>query len=140
MTSFDLINSVHKQFFDHSTSVLDNVLNSWSKVTGFPFWNVVKYSKGKYGLELGLAGFKKENVLVEVNDGVLTIEGKVDDSAVDYVQKGLSTKSFFKQFSLPNDAVVDEATMEDGQKSGILCPTLLLFTNISHNRSSIYKM
>jgi molecular chaperone IbpA len=114
MTSFDLINSVHKQFFDQSTSVLDNVFNSWSKVTGFPFWNVVKYSKGKYGLELGLAGFKKENVLVEVNDGVLTIEGKVDDSAVDYVQKGLSTKSFFKQFSLPNDAVVDEATMEDG--------------------------
>jgi molecular chaperone IbpA len=114
MTSFDLINSVHKQFFDQGTSVLDNVLNSWSKVTGFPFWNVVKYSKGKYGLELGLAGFKKENVLVEVNDGVLTIEGKVDDSAVEYVQKGLSTKSFFKQFSLPNDAVVDEATMEDG--------------------------
>jgi molecular chaperone IbpA len=114
MTSFDLINSVHKQFFDQGTSVLDNVLNSWSKVTGFPFWNVVKYSKGKYGLELGLAGFKKENVLVEVNEGVLTIEGKVDDSAVDYVQKGLSTKSFFKQFSLPNNAVVDEATMEDG--------------------------
>jgi molecular chaperone IbpA len=114
MTSFDLINSVHKQFFDQGTSVLDNVLNSWSKVTGFPFWNVVKYSKGKYGLELGLAGFKKENVLVEVNDGVLTIEGKVDDSAVDYVQKGLSTKSFFKQFSLPNEAVVNEATMEDG--------------------------
>jgi molecular chaperone IbpA len=114
MTSFDLINSVHKQFFDQGTSVLDNVFNSWSKVTGFPFWNVVKYSKGKYGLELGLAGFKKENVLVEVNDGVLTIEGKVDDSAIDYIQKGLSTKSFFKQFSLPNDAVVDEATMEDG--------------------------
>jgi molecular chaperone IbpA len=114
MTSFDLINSVHKQFFDHGTSVLDGVLNSWTKVTGFPFWNVVKYSKGKYGLELGLAGFKKENVLVEVNDGVLTIEGKVDDAAIDYVQKGLSTKSFLKQFSLPNEAVVDEATMEDG--------------------------
>ena len=114
MTSFDLINSVHKQFFDQGTSVLDNVFNSWSKVTGFPFCNVVKYSKGKYGLELGLAGFKKENVLVEVNDGVLTIEGKVDDAAIDYVQKGLSTKSFYKQFSLPNEAVVDEATMEDG--------------------------
>jgi HSP20 family molecular chaperone IbpA len=81
MTSFDLINSVHKKFFDQGTSVLDNVLNSWSKVTGFPFWNVVKYSEGKYGLELGLAGFKKENVLVEVEDGVLTIEGKVNDSA-----------------------------------------------------------
>ena len=114
MTSFDLINSVHKQFFDKGLDVFDSAFDSWSKVTGFPFWNVVKYSKGKYGLELGLAGFKKENVLVEVNDGVLTIEGKVDDSAIDYVQKGLSTKSFFKQFSLPNDAVVDEATMENG--------------------------
>ncbi len=114
MTSFDLINSVHKQFFDKGLDVFDSAFDSWSKVTGFPFWNVVKYSKGKYGLELGLAGFKKENVLVEVNDGVLTIEGKVDDSAVDYVQKGLSTKSFYKQFSLPNEAVVDEATMEDG--------------------------
>jgi len=114
MTSFDLINSVHKQLFDKGLDVFDNAFDSWSKVTGFPFWNVVKYSKGKYGLELGLAGFKKENVLVEVNEGVLTIEGKVDDTAVDYVQKGLSTKSFFKQFSLPNEAVVDEATMEDG--------------------------
>ena len=114
MTSFDLINSVHKQLFDKSLDVFDSAFDSWSKVTGFPFWNVVKYSKGKYGLELGLAGFKKENVLVEVEDGVLTIEGKVDDSAVDYVQKGLSTKSFYKQFSLPNEAVVDEATMEDG--------------------------
>ena len=114
MTSFDLINSVHKQLFDKGLDVFDSAFDSWSKVTGFPFWNVVKYSKGKYGLELGLAGFKKENVLVEVNDGVLTIEGKVDDSAVDYVQKGLSTKSFYKQFSLPNEAVVDEATMEDG--------------------------
>ena len=114
MTSLDLINSVHKQFFDHSTSVLDNVLNSWTKVTGFPFWNVVKYSEGKFGLELGLAGFKKENVLVEVNDGIITVEGKIDDSAIDYVQKGLSTKSFFKKFELPNEAVVDEATMEDG--------------------------
>ena len=114
MTSFDLINSVHKQLFDKGLDVFDSAFDSWSKVTGFPFWNVVKYSKGKYGLELGLAGFKKENVLVEVNEGVLTIEGKVDDSAVDYVQKGLSTKSFYKQFALPNEAVVDEATMEDG--------------------------
>ena len=114
MTSFDLINSVHKQLFDKGLDVFDSAFDSWSKVTGFPFWNVVKYSKGKYGLELGLAGFKKENVLVEVNEGVLTIEGKVDDAAVDYVQKGLSTKSFLKQFSLPNEAVVDQATMEDG--------------------------
>ena len=114
MTSLDLINSVHKQFFNKGLDVFDSVFDSWSKVTGFPFWNVVKYSKGKYGLEVGLAGYKKSDVLVEVNDGVLSIEGKVDDSAVEYVQKNLSTKSFMKQFALPNNAIVDEAKMEDG--------------------------
>jgi hypothetical protein len=31
---------------------------------------VVKYGKGKYGLEIGLAGYNKENVLVEVKDGI----------------------------------------------------------------------
>ena len=114
MTSLDLINSVHKQFFDKGLDVFDSVFDSWSKVTGFPFWNVVKYSKGKYGLEIGLAGYKKSDILVEVNDGVLSIEGKVDDAAVEYVQKNLSTKSFMKQFALPNNAIVDEAKMEDG--------------------------
>jgi len=36
MTSFDLINSVHKQFFDKGLDVFDGVFDSWSKVT-FPF-------------------------------------------------------------------------------------------------------
>ena len=114
MTGLDLINSVHKQFFNNGLSAFDSVLDSWSKVSGFPFWNVVKYDKGKYGLELGLAGYKKSDVLVEVNDGVLSVSGKVDDAAVEYVQKNLSTKTFMKQFALPNNAVVDEAKMEDG--------------------------
>jgi len=114
MTGLDLINSVHKQFFDHGLTTFDKVFDSWSKVSGFPFWNVVKYAEGKYGLEIGLAGYKKSDVLVEVKDGVLQVEGKVNDEAVEYVQKGLSTKSFFKQFQLPNEAVVDEAKMKDG--------------------------
>lgn len=114
MTGYDLINSYSKQFFDHGLDTFDKVFDSWSKVSGFPFWNVVKYDKGKYGLEIGLAGYKKSDVLVEVNKGILSVSGKVDDSAVDYVQKNLATREFFKQFQLPNNAVVDEAKMEDG--------------------------
>jgi hypothetical protein len=37
MTSFDLINSVHKQFFDQGTSVLDNVFNLLVKSNWFSF-------------------------------------------------------------------------------------------------------
>jgi len=114
MTGYDLINSYSKQFFDHGLDTFDKVFDSWSKVSGFPFWNVVKYDKGKYGIEIGLAGYKKSDVLVEVNEGILSVSGKVDDSAIDYVQKNLATREFFKQFQLPNNAVVDEAKMEDG--------------------------
>lgn len=114
MTGLNLINQFNREFYKGHLSFFDSVLDKWSKVQGFPFWNVVKYAEGKYGLEIGLAGYKKSDVLVEVKDGVLQVEGKVDDAAVEYIQKGLSTKSFFKQFQLPNDAIVDEAKMEDG--------------------------
>ena len=114
MTGYGIINSYSKQFFDHGLDTFDKVFDSWSKVSGFPFWNVVKYDKGKYGLEIGLAGYKKSDVLVEVNEGILSVSGKVDDSAVDYVQKNLATREFYKQFQLPNNAIVDEAKMEDG--------------------------
>jgi molecular chaperone IbpA len=93
---------------------LKQFLTRGQKLQSFPFYNVVKYSKGKYGLEIGLAGYNKEDVLVEVKDGILTVEGKVDDKNVDYVQKGLAFRKFFKQFELAKDVIVDEAEMKDG--------------------------
>ena len=105
------VNKIQKQLFNGSTKFFDdtfeNIFDNWSKVQSFPFYNVVKYSKSKYGLEIGLAGYNKENVLVEVKDGILTIEGKVEDKNIDYVQKGLAFRKFFKQFELAKDVIVD---------------------------------
>ena len=112
------VNKLQKEIFNGSTKFFDdafeNIFDTWSKVQSFPFYNVVKYSKGKYGLEIGLAGYNKENVLVEVKDGILTVEGKVDNKNVDYVKQGLAFRKFFKQFELAKDVVVDEAEMKDG--------------------------
>ena len=118
MTALDLINKMQKDMWSHSDRLFgdtfDSIFDSWSKAQSFPFYNVVKYGKGKYGLELGLAGFNKKNVSVEYKDGVLTVSGQVEDKEKDYVEKGLAFRKFFKQFSLRNDVVVDEAEMEDG--------------------------
>jgi len=112
------VNKLQKEIFNGSTKFFDDafetIFDSWSKVQSFPFYNIVKYSKGKYGLEMGLAGYNKENVLVEVKDGILTIQGKVDDKNIDYVQKGLAFRKFFKQFELAKDVIVDEAEMKNG--------------------------
>lgn len=114
MTNLEVFNNLSKQFFAQSDSIFETLFDSVSKVQGYPFYNVVKYGKGKYGIEIGLAGFNKKDVKVEVKDGVLTIEGEVDDKEVEYVQKGLAYRKFFKQFTLTNDVIVDEAEMKDG--------------------------
>jgi molecular chaperone IbpA len=92
----------------------DSIFDSWSKAQSFPFYNVVKYGKGEYGLELGLAGFNKKNVKVAYQDGVLTVSGQVDDKEKEYIEKGLAARKFFKQFALHQDVIVNEAKMEDG--------------------------
>ncbi len=120
MTNLKVFNNLSKQLFNDSTKFFDdsfeNIFDTWSKVQSFPFYNIVKYSKGKYGLEIGLAGYNKENILVEVKDGILTVEGKTTlfKEQPEYIKQGLAYREFFKQFQLAKDAIVDEAEMKDG--------------------------
>ena len=118
MTGLDLINKFQKDLWDNSNRMFgdsfDSIFDSLSKAQSFPFYNVVKYGKGEYAIELGLAGFNKKNVKVQYKDGVLTVSGQVDDKEKEYIEKGLAARKFFKQFSLRNDVVVNDAEMKDG--------------------------
>ena len=96
MTALDLINKLNKDVWSHSDKlfgdVFENMFDNFalgSAAKTFPFYNVVKYGKGEYGLELGLAGFNKKNVKVQYKDGVLSVSGQVDDSEKEYVQKAI---------------------------------------------------
>jgi molecular chaperone IbpA len=102
MTALDLINKFNKDVWDNSDKMFGDVFDN------------VKYGKGEYGIELGLAGFNKKNVKVQYKDGVLTVSGQVDDSEKEYLEKGLAARKFFKQFALHDKAVVNDASMEDG--------------------------
>ena len=120
MTNLEVFNNLNKQLFNGSTKFFDdafeNIFDTWSKVKSFPFYNVVKYSKGKYAIEMGLAGYNKENVLVEVKDGILTVEGKpfLFKEQPEYIKQGLAFRKFIKQFKLASDVIIDEAEMVDG--------------------------
>jgi len=118
MTGLDLYNKFQSELWEKSNKIFgdsfDDIFMNLSKVQSFPFYNVVKYGKGEYGIELGLAGFNKKNVKVQYKDGVLTVSGQIDDAEKEYIEKGLAARKFFKQFQLRNDVVVDEAEMQDG--------------------------
>ena len=96
---FDQLENIHKHAKDH-----------------YPPHNVVKDSEMKYTVEMAVAGFKKEHIDIEVNDGVLHIEGKRPSRRDQdkYVHKGISAKNWRKSFRLSEYTEVTGADLEDG--------------------------
>jgi molecular chaperone IbpA len=90
--------------FDYLTSI-----NS-----GFPHYNIRKETEGKYVIELALAGYKKDEVSVEVKDNVLIIEGKSKEDLSNYVHQGIAKRSFKRQFQLADYVECKGGKLEDG--------------------------
>jgi len=71
-----------------------------------------------YLIEVMLPGFKKEDIKIDIQDGILTIKGKVEDSLENrkFTRKEFSQKSFVRSFTIPDE--IDEekiiAKCEDG--------------------------
>ena len=104
--------------FDRFFDTLDIVSNTDAK--GFPHYNIKKINDGKWQIDFALAGFKKDNVDINVKDNTLTVTGEVESDNEDYLYKGISTKKFFKTFSLAEYTEPTDAIM----KNGILTITL----------------
>ncbi len=103
---FDRIfNDMHR-YMEHQTSS-----------TAFPPYNIIK-DGNNFQIEIALAGVKKEDLKMEVADGVLTIEHTPE--AVDepkkweWLHRGISQRKFRRKFTLADDIVVNSAAMENG--------------------------
>ncbi len=80
----------------------------------YPPHNVVKIDEEKFLIELALAGFKKEDVSVEVKDGILKIKGEMPEDDREFAYKGISSRKFEKSFRLSEFVVIDGADFQDG--------------------------
>jgi len=79
----------------------------------YPPHNVIKIDEDNYTIEFAVAGFKSEDIDLEVTDSVLRITGGKKDER-EYSHKGISSKNFFKTFTLADYVVVTGSTLEDG--------------------------
>lgn len=104
----------HSNFigFDHIWNEIERLTQS--QQTDYPKHNVVKHSDTRFAIELALAGFKRENLEVEVKSGVLVVRGNCDDNSRDFLHKGISTRKFVRTFRLSEHVVVDGADFVDG--------------------------
>ena len=82
--------------------------------SAYPFYNIKKVHDEKYSLELALAGWKKSDIKVTVEDGVLSIVGKVEKNNDNYIHKGVAQRAFIKRLQLSEYVECTGAKLEDG--------------------------
>ena len=120
LRSFD-IPSIHK-FGIGFDSVFDELLRASNQqnTQNYPPYNVVKHSEDKFVIELAVAGFREGDISVTVEKNQLTITGEkiesLDELAkeVEYLHRGISSRSFNRTFTLADHVEVVDASSKDG--------------------------
>ena len=84
----------------------------------FPPHNIIKVNDTHYMVELAIAGFDEKEIDITVKDGLMTVKGEKQqtDNEVNYLHKGIGTRSFSKTIRLADTIEVQGA----GFKNGIL--------------------
>ena len=82
----------------------------------YPPHNVVNGSDGRTILELALAGFSRGDIQVETERNVLTVSANKTstDKEKQYQHKGISQRSFSKNWQMSDDVEVEKVEFEDG--------------------------
>lgn len=106
----DFVNSLNEEFFDAQTLS-----------PNFPPYNIIRYDKNSFIIELAVAGFNKENIDITLEDNTLTVKGvgslvneNVDKPDVQYIHRGIALRKFEKKFKISNDVELADVTMKDG--------------------------
>ena len=81
---------------------------------GFPHYNIKKAGEDKYILEMAVAGYKKSDKKVTVENGILSVEGQSSDKEEDFVHKGIAKRAFQRQLQLSEYVECSGAKLEDG--------------------------
>jgi molecular chaperone IbpA len=85
-------------------------------VTDYPRYNTLKTDDDGYLLQVALPGWEPEHVEVCLHKGVLTIKGEKqpENENLQWIHKGISTKSFERNFKLDTDLEVKSAKFHNG--------------------------
>ena len=97
--------------FDQLTAYAANNATS----TGFPPYNIRKGGDYTYAIEMALAGFSKDDIEIEVAEGLLAVRSvKENDENDSNIYRGISYRKFNRKFTLADDIVVKDASLENG--------------------------
>jgi len=98
---------------------LANLLEAAAKTdgtAGYPPYNIETVGDNAYRIEIAVAGFKPEELSVDVKENVLTVAGRktANDDGKHYLHRGLAERNFERRFQLADYVLVTDAQLSDG--------------------------
>ena len=105
----------------------DNMFDDLMRVTAqqsntnYPPYNLVQISDDEYMISIAVAGFGQDNLSVTKDKNFLIVEGthaaetvENNDSTAVYLHKGISERSFRREFQLADHVEITNANLELG--------------------------
>jgi molecular chaperone IbpA len=84
--------------------------------SGYPPYNIETVGDNAYRIEIAVAGFKTDELAIEVKENLLTVTGRkpANDVQKRYLHRGLAARDFERRFQLADYVVVTDANLSDG--------------------------
>jgi molecular chaperone IbpA len=100
--------------FDRMADLLESA--TAEAATGYPPYNIERTAENQYRIEIAVAGFRPEELNVEVKENLLTVQGRkaANDEARTFLHRGLAERNFERRFQLADYVVVTDANLQDG--------------------------
>src|ERR1700761_3040916 len=100
--------------FDRLADLLDSA--SADSTNGYPPYNIERTDQNAYRVEIAVAGFKPEELSIEVKENLLTVQGRkpANDDVRRFLHRGLAERNFERRFQLADYVVVTDAALADG--------------------------
>ena len=101
--------------FDRLAGLLEAAAKAES-AGGYPPYNIESVGDQAYRVDIAVAGFKPEELDVQVKENLLTVTGKTaaNDEGKRYLHRGLAERNFERRFQLADYVVVTDAQLADG--------------------------
>ncbi len=101
--------------FDRLANLLEAAGKAES-VGGYPPYNIESVGENAYRIEVAVAGFKPDELDVQVKENLLTVTGSkaANDEGKRYLHRGLAERNFERRFQLAPHVVVVDAQLADG--------------------------
>lgn len=105
-------------FFIGFNRELERINNVYREATNqsYPPYDVLKTGEDSYEISLAVAGFTKDELLINIDNGSLIVEG-LKESVIapkPYLYKGIAARKFVRTFALSEYMEVQSAELADG--------------------------